>query len=164
MKITFAIAAGLAALSISITGCATSAPSIPDAKRASWIDGACSAETPGVTLAVDFRGDVSTHCAISFQGNSWDLFGAAGFEVRGTDKYPTAFACQINQQPADAACDDSASSAYWGYYIPTDGTWGYATTGASDHQTVCGTWEGWVYMDSEKTVSKLPAPTEFDCN
>lgn len=130
-----------------------------------WIDGSCNETNPGVSLSVDYLGKVSTHCALNFEGNGWNLFKAAGFDVRGTAKYPTAFACQIDGEPKAAKCDDSnTSGAYWGYYIAKDGTWSYATTGASDHSSVCGTHEGWVYMETEKTESHLPEPSEFVCN
>lgn len=152
----------IAIATLALSGCSVTPNQ--DTKEASWIDGPCSSENPGVTLSVDFRGEVTTHCALDFEGNGWELFEAAGFLVRGTSKYPSSFACQINQQPADASCDDSASSsAYWGYYLPTDGTWGYASTGASDHSSKCGSWEGWVYMETENTKSNLPKPSEFVC-
>ncbi|MFM2024548.1 MAG: hypothetical protein RLZZ56_561 [Actinomycetota bacterium] len=166
MKFKTFAAVSVAVIALTLIGCSGSPTEKPvtDAKRASWVDGACSQDVPGVTLSVDFKGDVTTHCAISYAGNGWDLFGAAGFEVRGTNKYPTAFACQINQQPEAAKCDDSdTSGAYWGYYLPTNDVWGYATTGASDHESVCGSWEGWVYMETESTELKLPTPTEFAC-
>ena len=166
MKLKNLAIVALTVSALTLSGCSNSPAenAAPDAKRASWVDGACNQDVPGVTLSVDFKGDVSTHCAISYAGNGWDLFGSAGFEVRGTNKYPTAFACQINGQPAGAKCDDSdTSGAYWGYYLPTKGVWGYATTGASDHESVCGTWEGWVYMETESTEVTLPTPTEFSC-
>ena len=167
MKIQKSAIVGLSTLALVLSGCSSSPAiiSTPNAKRASWVDGACSQDIPGVTLSVDFKGAVTTHCAVSYSGNGWDLFGAAGFDVQGTNKYPTAFACKINDEPADATCEDSAASgAYWGYYVSKDGAWGYATTGASDHESVCGTWEGWVYMESEDTVSHLPDPEEVSCN
>lgn len=157
------LATFIAFAALVLGGC--SATPSPQTKEASWIDGPCSSEYPGVTLSVDFRGEVTTHCALAFDGNGWELFEAAGFVVRGTSKYPTAFACQINQQPADASCDDSASNgAYWGYYLSEGGSWGYATTGASDHSSKCGTWEGWVYIETDIMASNLPKPSEFACS
>jgi hypothetical protein len=154
---------GLCLSLLVLAGCTTATPT-PSAK-ASWIEGACGQEAPGVSLSIDYLGEVTTHCALSFDGNGWELFKAAGFDVQGTAKYPTAFACQIEGRPANAKCDDSESSgAYWGYYLATDGAWGYATTGAADHKSVCGTHEGWVYMETEKTPLHLPKPSEFDCN
>lgn len=148
------------AILLSLTAC-TSATGT----AATWSDGACSQENPGVTLSVDYLGNVTTRCAKNFTGNGWLLFSAAGFKVRGTAKYPTAFACQIDGKPDTAKCDDTdASGAYWGYYIPFNGNWEYAVTGASDHKSKCGTWEGWVYMENELTQSSLPTPTEFTCN
>ena len=167
MKIQKLALVGLASLSLTLAGCSTAPANVtnPEAKRTSWVDGPCTEEVPGVTLSVDFKGAVTTHCAVSFSGNGWDLFGAAGFEVQGTDKYPTAFACKIAGEPADAACDDSGfGGAYWGYYLADKGAWGYATSGASDHVSECGSWEGWVYMETESTVSNLPEPKEFSCN
>jgi hypothetical protein len=146
---------------LAIAGCASYSP----ATEAAWIEGPCSNSKPGVTLSIDYLGEVATHCAVGYRGNGWNLFKAAGFSVRGTAKYPTAFACQIDGQPKAAKCDDSSSSgAYWGYYLATNGNWGYATTGASDHKSTCGTHEGWVYMESEKTQLHLPTPAEFACN
>lgn len=154
---------GLLLSLVALSGCTTASPA-PNSK-ASWSEGACSKETPGVSLSIDYLGEVKTHCALGFDGNGWELFKAAGFEVKGTAKYPTAFACQIDGQPANAKCDDSdTSGAYWGYYIAKDGAWGYATTGAADHRSVCGTHEGWVYMESEKTPLHLPTPSEFACD
>lgn len=148
--------------SLLLTGCASTA-AITNSST-TWSDGACSDAKPGVTLAVDYLGKVTTHCALNFQGNGWSLFKAAGFEVRGTAKYPTAFACQINGEPETAKCDDSEiSGAYWGYYVTTKNVWGYATTGAADHKSICGTWEGWVYTEDESTQSHLPTPAEFVC-
>ncbi|MFM2385006.1 MAG: hypothetical protein RL166_880 [Actinomycetota bacterium] len=154
---------GLFLFLLFFAGCTTATPT-PSAK-ASWIEGACSLETPGVSLSIDYLGEVTTHCALGFDGNGWGLFKAAGFDVKGTAKYPTAFACQIDGEPANAKCDDSETSgAYWGYYLAKDGTWGYATTGAADHKSVCGTHEGWVYMETDKTPLYLPKPSEFACN
>ena len=131
---------------------------------ATWAPGACTQEKVGVTLSIDYKGKVTTHCALNYKGDAWTLFNVAGFDVEGTAKYPTAFACKINGQPAESKCDDSASSAaYWGYYVAVAGTWGYATTGASDHKATCGESEGWVYMETEKTVSHLPTPTTYTC-
>ena len=150
-------------LSLALAGCTTSQP-VLTGKSATWSEGACTQVNPGVTLSIDFKGKVTTHCASSYRGDGWKLFGAAGFDVRGTAKYPTSFACQINGEPANAKCDDSdTSGAYWGYFVAVDGVWGYATTGASDHQAACGESEGWVYMETEKTVSHLPAPTTYSC-
>lgn len=154
-----AIGLGLALLAL--TSCSSATPTTV----ATWADGACSKTAPGVSLSVDYLGDVTTHCALNFSGNGWKLFKAAGFEVKGTAKYPTAFACQIDGNPKTATCDDSnLSGAYWGYYVAQNGKWDYATTGASDHKSACGTHEGWVYMETEKTESHLPAPSEFVCN
>ena len=130
----------------------------------SWTEGACSQDAPGVTLSVDYLGDVQTHCALNYEGNGWNLFAAAGFKVQGTAKYPTAFACKIDGEPTSFKCDESdPQNSYWGYYTVTDGKWGYATTGASDHKSACGSFEGWVFMENENTVSHLPEPKEFAC-
>ena len=154
---------GLSLSLLLLAGCTTATPT-PSAK-ASWVEGACSQETPGVSLSIDYLGEVKTRCALAFDGNGWELFKAAGFDVKGTAKYPTAFACQIDGQPAKAKCDDSdTTGAYWGYYLATADAWGYATTGAADHKSVCGTHEGWVYMETEKTTLNLPQPSEFACN
>ena len=151
-------------IALGLAGC-YGAPITQGQTSDSWADGACSKEKPGVTLSVDYLGTVTTHCALNFTGSGWELFKAAGFDVRGTQKYPTAFACQINGEPKTAKCDDSdASGAYWGYYILSGGKWDYATTGASDHRSTCGETEGWVYMQTEKTVSHLPTPPAFTCN
>ena len=148
------------ALLISLTACTS-----VTGTAATWSEGPCSTDNPGVTLSVDYLGKVTTRCAKNFSGNGWLLFSAAGLKVRGTTKYPTAFACQIEGKPEAAKCDDSdVSGSYWGYYIPFNGRWEYAVTGASDHKPECGTWEGWVFMESESTQPKLPTPTEFSCN
>jgi hypothetical protein len=150
-----------AALLIALSGCA-STPAFEAKNPVTWVEGACSQQHQGVTLAIDYLGKVTTRCAVNFKGNGWDLFDAAGISVKGTNKYPTAFACQINGEPSQAKCDDSAG-AYWGYYILNNGTWGYATTGASDHQAGCGEAEGWVYMVNEETESHLPTPAQYSC-
>jgi hypothetical protein len=156
VKTTFL--AGLCLSVLALTGC--SAAARPE--LTTWSDGACTESNPGVSLSVDYLGDVVTHCAENYEGNGWELFEAAGFKVEGTDKYPTAFACQIDDQPSDAKCDD-APGAYWGYYIATRGIWGYATSGAADRKSTCGTHEGWVYMETEATKLHLPEPSEFTC-
>lgn len=151
----------IALMSLALAGCsADQTPAITQ----SWVDGACSQEQPGVTLSVDYLGDVKTHCALNYEGNGWGLFAAAGFEVQGTAKYPTAFACKIDGEPKEFKCDESDPvTAYWGYYTVSAGKWDYATTGASDHKSTCGTWEGWVFMEGETTKSHLPNPQEFNC-
>ncbi len=152
---------GLALAVLAVSGCTSSTV----APATSWAEGACSKEQPGVTLSIDYLGAVTTHCALAYSGNGWNLFQAAGFEVQGTAKYPTAFACKIDGNPKATKCDDTESSgAYWGYYLASNGKWDYATTGASDHNSSCGTHEGWVYMQTEKTELHLPAPAEFICN
>jgi hypothetical protein len=147
------------AATLSLAACSPTTP-IPEPQS---FEGACTESKPGVTLAVDYLGAVEVRCASNFNGNGWELFRAAGFEVLGTNKYPTAFACKINGQPADAKCDDSPG-AYWGYYLATGDSWDYATTGASDQVSKCGSWEGWVYMETEDTVSSLPTPKTFVCS
>jgi hypothetical protein len=149
-----------AILGLGLSGC--SAAIEPEKLPNQWISGACSPEKPGVTLATDFQGEVAIRCARDFKGSGWELFQAVGMKVKGTAKYPNAFACQIDGLPAGAPCDDSAG-AYWGYYLGANGEWGYATTGASDQFSKCGSWEGWVYMETESTVSNLPKPTSFVC-
>jgi hypothetical protein len=133
---------------------------------ATWAEGACDETTAGVTVSVDFKGQVSTHCAVSYQGDSWKLLKAAGFEVRGTNKYPTAFACTIDGLPKTAKCDGTDPvNAYWAYFIASGTTYDYATSGASDHQTVCGSTEAWVYTETETAnLANLPAPQPITCN
>jgi hypothetical protein len=156
-NISFAAIALAAAL-----GLAACSPTTPITEPQSF-EGACTESKPGVTLAVDYLGAVEVRCAANFNGNGWELFSAAGFEVLGTNKYPTAFACKINSQPAEAKCDDSPGP-YWGYYLATGDSWDYATTGATDQVSNCGSWEGWVYMETEDTVSSLPTPKTFVCS
>ncbi|MEN9992668.1 MAG: hypothetical protein RLY83_238 [Actinomycetota bacterium] len=163
-KVTKLIAISLSLLALS--ACTPGNQTMVDQDPAlSWMDGACSKSTQGVSLSVSYLGKVTTHCALDYSGNGWELFKAAGFEVKGTAKYPTAFACTIDGEPKSAKCDDSAtSSAYWGYYVFTKGTWGYATTGAADHKSLCGDSEGWVYMETENTKVDLPTPVDYACN
>lgn len=152
---------GICLALLPLAGCVSASPS----PETSWLEGPCSKAQPGVTLSIDFLGDLTTHCALNYSGNGWNLFKAAGFTVKGTAKYPTAFACQIDGKPQAAKCDDSdPSGSYWGYYVALNGKWDYATTGASDHKSACGTHEGWVYMETEKTELHLPTPAEFVCN
>ncbi len=158
MNFKFTLAVGLSLAALTLSGCSP----LASPEKPTWSNGACSESNPGVSLSVDYLGVVETHCAENFEGNGWDLFEAAGFDVKGTEKYPTAFACQIDNQPADAKCDD-APGAYWGYYIATRGVWGYATSGAADRKSTCGTHEGWVYMETEATGLHLPEPSEFTC-
>ena len=152
---------GICLALLPLAGCVSASPS----PETSWLEGPCSKAQPGVTLSIDFLGDLTTHCALNYSGNGWNLFKAAGFTVKGTAKYPTAFACQIDGKPQAAKCDDSdPTGAYWGYYIALNGKWDYATTGASDHKSTCGTHEGWVFMETENTELQLPNPSEFVCN
>ena len=152
----------LTAASMALAGCSTSVPMIADA---TWTDGACTETTAGVTVTTDFRGAVTTHCAVGYKGDSWKLLKAAGFEVKGTRKYPTAFACTIDGLPKSAKCDGSNPvNAYWAYYLAEDKTYEYAASGASDHQSICGTTEAWVYTENEGTDLKdLPVPRPIDC-
>ena len=151
-----------ATLTLLLTSCSNT---VTTQNPSSWQDGACDSSHQGVTLAIDFKGEVTTRCALNYSGNGWELFKAAGIQVKGTAKYPTAFACQINGEPKSAKCDDSETSgAYWGYYLLANGKWDYATTGASDHKSKCGDVEGWVYMETEQTVSHLPTPPSYTCN
>lgn len=152
-----------ATITLALTGCTGIQTHVIE-DPASWAPGVCTQEQPGVTLSIDFKGKVITHCALNYKGNGWDLFQMAGFSVKGTAKYPTAFACQINGDPKEAKCDSSdMSGAYWGYYVATDGHWDYATTGASDHQAACGESEGWVYMEDETTAKHFPTPPAYNC-
>lgn len=159
MKRTAVITLALSALLLS--SCAQSSPALTGA---TWIEGACTQKQPGVTLSVDYLGKVTTRCALNYSGNGWDLIRAAGFDVQGTAKYPTSFACKINGQPTKFNCDETdPQTSYWGYFVSANANWEYATTGASDRKSVCGSWEGWVFMESESTGSHLPKPQEFEC-
>ena len=145
-----------------LSGCSSTTPVVNDA---TWTKGPCDETTAGVTVSVDFKGIVTTHCAVGYKGDSWKLLKAAGFEVKGTSKYPTAFACTIDGLPKTAKCDGSDPvNAYWAYYIAEDKTYEYATSGASDHQSICGTTEAWVYTENEgSSLKNLPDPKPIDC-
>lgn len=152
------------AITLTLTGCAATPSTTATTSSTTWKDGACSEVSEGTTLDIQFEGKIITRCALKYSGNGWDLIKAGGLSVKGTKKYPTAMACQIDGLPANLKCDDTdPTDSYWMYYVSDTGSWQMAMTGAADHKSVCGQAEGWVWTVGTATKVQLPEPNNFSC-
>jgi hypothetical protein len=121
----------------------------------------------GISVVVDFgiskSNQTTEKCVKNYQGNSWDLLETAGFEVLGTEKYPTAFVCRINQVPDSQTerCISTPGTANgsWAYFIadPETNSWVYSSYGAANHVAVCGSAEGWRFLASDEDLKTQPS-------
>ncbi len=128
----------------------------------------------GTSLIVDFGTDQTApaieKCVQNFEGNSWDLFEAAGMEVTGTEKYPVGFICRIQNFPDDESehCKDTpgTKNGSWAYFLTDEsGSWKYSPVGASTHKVQCGVSEGWRYLLPGEPTNTAPRsnPRTYVC-
>jgi hypothetical protein len=129
----------------------------------------------GTSLVIDFGTDESQplieKCVQDFEGNSWDLFEAAGVGVTGTEKYPVGFVCRIQDFPSESteACKETpgTKNGSWAYFLSNeDGAWEYSPIGASTHKVQCGVSEGWRFLLPGEPVQTPPRVTlkTYVCN
>ena len=132
-------------------------------------------ENPGISVVVDF-GKASTNrtvekCVSSFTGNSWNLLRSAGFDVRGTEKYPEAFVCRIDMIPdlksEKCISTPGSTSGSWAYFLAEPGSeqWVYSNYGAANHIAVCGSAEGWRFLSPDEEIDTPPTvkPVTTNC-
>jgi hypothetical protein len=136
------------------------------------VSGLCS--DLGTSLVVDFGTDQSApvieKCVQNFEGNSWDLFEAAGTEVTGTEKYPVGFVCRIENFPDESSepCKDTpgTKNGSWAYFLTDEnGSWKYSPVGSSTHKVQCGVGEGWRYLLPGEPTNTAPRskPRTYGC-
>ena len=129
----------------------------------------------GTSLVIDFGTDQNEalleKCVQNFEGNSWDLFEAAGVNVTGTEKYPVGFVCRIQEFPSDAneACKETpgTKNGSWAFFLSDEnGVWEYSPIGASTHKVRCGLSEGWRFLLPGEPVQTPPRVTlkNYVCN
>ena len=143
-----------------------------ETSRTKYVNGVCSASSPGTTLVIDFgtssKRALVARCAIGFGAKStdtgWSLFTAAGIKVEGTTQYPTGFVCRVDNFPSqsDQPCTSTPTEAEgtWVYYSAADsgsssGAWKFRMQGAAVTHPGCGTWEGWrfVTLTDKQTIT-----------
>lgn len=129
----------------------------------------------GISVVVDFglgaENKTTEKCVRNFAGNSWALLETAGFEVSGTEKYPTAFVCRINQVPDEQSerciTTPGTTNGSWAYFIadPKTDTWVYSSYGAANHIAVCGSAEGWRFLSPDEDLKTAPSvkPVTTSC-
>ena len=129
----------------------------------------------GTSLVIDFgtdqNEDLIEKCVQNFEGNSWDLFEAAGVIVTGTEKYPVGFVCRIQDFPsaANEPCKETpgTTNGSWAYFLSNEnGVWEYSPIGASTHKVQCGVSEGWRFLLPGEDVQTPPRVTlkNYVCN
>ncbi len=139
--------------------------------KATSTEGLCEGE--GTSLVVDFGTgnpmSTITRCVQNYQGNSWDLFEAAGLKITGTEKYPVGFVCRIEDFPDQKveACIETpgTTNGSWAFYLAEDQTWKYSNYGASSHKAKCGQTEGWRFLLPGEEFSEAPrvTPVKTSC-
>lgn len=132
--------------------------------KAIVLEGQCA--DSGISVVVDFGSERANQtiekCVQNYQGNSWNLLTVAGFKVEGTEKYPTAFLCRINQVPDQEAekCISTPGTlnGSWAYFIadPKTNSWTYSDYGAATHMAKCGSAEGWRFLQPDEDLKTAP--------
>lgn len=104
----------------------------------------------GVTVVVEYDGDVETGCATGEVENGLDALRDADFEVEFVSGQ-AGMVCQINGLPADAGECASAPAAdsFWGYWYSDGEEWEFSTAGAGTRTPEDGTVEGWIFGDGD---------------
>lgn len=144
----------------------------PEAK-ASVQSGQCLES--GISVVVDFgtsnANQTIEKCVSNFTGNSWNLLITAGFDVRGTEKYPEAFVCRINMVPdlksEKCISTPGTTNGSWAYFLAEPGTdsWVYSPYGAASHKAICGSAEGWRFLAPDEQIQTPPTikPVTTNC-
>lgn len=104
----------------------------------------------GVTVVVEYDGDVETGCAAGDIENGLDALREADFELEFVSGQ-AGMVCQINGLPADAGECASAPAAdsFWGYWYSDGDEWEFSTAGAGTRTPEDGTVEGWIFGDGD---------------
>lgn len=129
----------------------------------------------GISVVVDFgtgqQEKLIEKCVQNYQGNSWNLLTVAGFEVTGTEKYPTSFLCRINQIPDEKTekciTTPGTLNGSWAYFLsdPVSKQWKYSDFGAATHNAKCGMAEGWRFLLPGEDLKTAPSvnPVTTSC-
>ena len=143
------------------------------APQATFVDGACTVDSQGVTEVVDFGVDRAplTYCAQNFTGTGWDLL-SQHLSVEGTSDYSTGFVCRINDVPSVEAQDCVNTPTYeegtWAYFVADKDSagWVLSGTGSSMRKPECGTSEAWVFTSGRNIEQQAPSvePVIFSCS
>ncbi len=163
---------------VAIGGLISTIPSAESSKQpstsASFHDGQCSNES-GVSLIIDFGKSSGleplVRCAREFTGSGWQLFAAAGVEVRGTDEFATGFVCRVANWPSvekqPCTSTPTAAQGTWAYFVSTEtNSWQFSSQGAAMRKPKCGTAEGWRFVEPGEVASQsMPevSPITFGC-
>ena len=162
---------------VAIGGLISTIPGAEQSKSpssASFHDGQCSNES-GVSLIIDFGKSSDreplVRCAQNFEGSGWQLFAAAGVEVRGTDEFATGFVCRVADWPSVEMqpCTSTPTPAQgtWAYFVSNEAnSWLFSGQGAAMRKPKCGTAEGWRFVEPGEAASQsMPEilPVTFGC-
>lgn len=151
-------------------------PTAQPTATATFVDGSCDAEHPGVSTFIDFGDDRAdmAYCALNFNGSGWDLL-TERIDVEGTSEYPTGFVCRIEGWPTaeeqDCADTPTYSEGSWVYWVADSKTngWSMSGTGSSMRKPECGASEAWVFSkssvsDTENADLPSASPVVFECS
>lgn len=122
----------------------------------------CTGE--GVNVIVDFRdlgGGIRLACDEAGAGKvAAQVFEDTGFDLTPVGAFPGA-ACQVDGKPEGISCAEMPpADAYWGLFLATDGTWGYAPKGTDELTLDEGAVVGFSWQGSDEPAAPGVEPTE----
>lgn len=150
-----------------------------DVDTTAGYDGMCTDDL-GVTVVIDFQdlgavegqdGETIVRCAPPqeagepFDGTGRDALLAAGIDVEGTSRYPTAFVCRLEGRPTSTEtievpgnpdyrelCRETPpAGGFWSYWHSdgVSGAWTSSNLGLENRKAVPGGFEGWSFFNPE---------------
>jgi hypothetical protein len=138
-------AAGAAALVTAGTAAAPARAATP-AQAAPAATKACTSNTKGITIVVDFskfHHGVKSACFRKKPTTGLAALKGAGFSYTFVPRIP-GFVCTIDKLPSK--CNGAPSGAYWSYWhARRHGKWVYSSLGAASYHPKPGTVQGWAF-------------------
>lgn len=137
--------------------------------------GACTIS--GISLVVDFGPNSKIQpvirCINGSNLSGWQVLEQAELKVEGTNEYPKAFVCRINDWPdrksEDCMGTPGLTGGSWVYFYSKPGTkgWQRSPVGAATRKPLCGEVEGWLFVNQvsgdQKFESPKIKPSPFSC-
>lgn len=118
-----------------------------DHEHNATVDNSC------VTVYVDYSTGPKTSQCIDVDGTVTgpQIVSEAGYDIEGTQKYPTEIVCRVNNFPGpdlEKCVDMPPADAYWAILVYKNNKWDWATTGIGEITLQAGEGIGLVYADN----------------
>jgi hypothetical protein len=135
-----------------------------------WLPAALRAQEPSrAAVVVRFANDQVASVCVPFDGadiSAYDALRQGGFDVEANFTGLGGTVCRINGTgcpPGDCWCQCAGGAActYWSYWRQNEGSWQYATAGATSNRLSNGDVDGWSWGPGSVSEAISPPTVSF---